>query len=282
MQSPEIAPKLPERYTPRRFLARDGSGTAHVAHDNMTGEDVVVKLFDFVHARDLAFVQRAASEVARARMLTHPSLLRHFSFEHDGDICFMTLEWIQGPTLQQKLDERGSEPLDVGDVIQVGVEIAGALAEAHSAGLLHGDVQPRKIVMRPDGTAVVAGVGFAAHGAATPAEHMRDLLRQGARDFIAPELWRGAMPEAVADIYSLGAVLYLCLTGRPPYDTTLPGGPRAALQGMTPTAPSILNRESSAELDDVILRALARSPNARFANGMAGFERALRALQTAQ
>src|SRR5204862_697612 len=222
-------------------LAPAGLGELFRARDTRKGRTVVVRVLpeEYVDAaHHEAFIERARGLVA----LSHPNVTTVFDVgEHEGRI-FIVFEFLKGQSLRH---EMGGRPLNVRRAMDLAVQMADALADAHACGYVHGGLSPDSVVITAKGHAKIPAFalasrdGFAAPGDAT------------LHDYDSPEEARGLPSDERSDIYSVGAVLFEMLTGRRPLH-------RGA------AAPSANNRHVPPELDDVVLKAVAPNPDIRY------------------
>jgi eukaryotic-like serine/threonine-protein kinase len=251
-------------------------GAIFYAKDLRTGEPVAVKTL--VHV-DAAAKERFLREARVLASIQHPAIVRYIAHgETPKGELYLAMEWLEGEDLSQRL--RYSE-LSLRDAVLLGRRIAGALAHAHTAGLIHRDVKPGNIFL-PDrraheaklldfGLARVAGI----HGAATITGAVL-----GTPGYMAPEQAKGdSTIDARADVFSLGCVLYRCLTGQKPFPGEQIVAVLTKLVFETPPRTSSVRSEVPEALDDLVARMMAKAPGERPASGVE-VERALRAMPT--
>jgi serine/threonine-protein kinase len=185
-----------------------------------------------------AFIERARGLVA----LSHPNVTTVFDVgEHERRI-FIVFEFLKGQSLRH---EMGGRPLNVRRAMDLAIQMADALADAHACGYVHGGLSPDSVVITAKGHAKIPAFALAARdGFAAPGEATL-------HDYDSPEEARGLPSDERSDIYSVGAVLFEMLTGRRPLH-------RGA------AAPSANNRHVPPELDDLVLKAVAPNPDSRY------------------
>ena len=218
-----------------------GPGELYRARDTKKGRTVVVRVLpqDYVDdAHRPAFIERAHGLVA----LSHPNVITVFDVGEHEQRIFIVFEFLKGQSLRH---EMGGRPLNVRRAMDLAIQMADALADAHAVGYVHGGLSPDSVVITAKGHAKIPAFalasrdGFAAPGDAT------------LHDYDSPEEARGLPSDERSDIYSVGAVLFEMLTGRRPLH-------RGA------AAPSANNRHVPPELDDVVLKAVAPNPDSRY------------------
>jgi tetratricopeptide (TPR) repeat protein len=187
----------------------------YAARDPATGERVAVKLVHGLSRADLLRFRREAEALAKLR---HPGIVRCVDHGTAGGAAYLAMEWLDGEDLRSRL---WHGPLPVWDVVALGRRVAEALAALHRHGLVHRDLKPGNIVLRGGraADAVLVDFGLVRAGAGEP---ILDLMATGTvvgtPSYMAPEQARGLGGDAQADVFSLGCVLYRCLTGRTPFD----------------------------------------------------------------
>lgn len=230
-------------YTLLERLEPAGPGDLYRARDTRLGRTVAVRVLPADFARDPAerahLLQKARSLIA----LSHPNVTTLFDAGEDRGRVYFAFEFLKGQSLRAEMAGR---PMNVRRAVEVAVQVADAVADAHAAGFVHGGLSPDSIVITVKGHAKIPAFELAARvGFDQDAPEVR------LRDYDSPEEARGQGADERSDIYSVGAVLYEMLTTRRPLH-------RGA------SAPSASNRHVPAELDEIVLRAVAPNPNSRF------------------
>lgn len=206
-----IGLRLAGRFTLERQAAVGGMGTIYRAHDHATGGPVAVKV---VGAEDVGERERFLREAALLAELDHPAIVRYIAHgEADGG-HYLVMEWIEGETLAQRLHREG---VTVADSVDIGIQVADALAAAHARGVLHRDIKPDNLLF-PDGQVKVVDFGLARRTRDDQGLTASGVLL-GTPGYMAPEQAEGLrdLDERV-DLFALGCVIYECLTGRAAYE----------------------------------------------------------------
>jgi serine/threonine protein kinase len=218
-----------------------GPGELFRARDTKLGRTVAVRLlpadFNTPESRH-EFIEKARGLAA----LSHPNVTTVFDVGEEEGRVYLVFEFLKGQSLRS---EMGGRPLNVRRAMDLAIQMAGAVADAHACGYMHGGLSPESVVITAKGHAKIPAFALASRdGFASP---------DGARlhDYDAPEEARGLASDERADIYSVGAVLFEMLTGKRPLH-------RGA------AAPSATNAHVPKELDDVVLRAIAPNPDSRY------------------
>ena len=240
---------LAERYELSEQVASGGMTSVWRGHDRVLGRDVVVKVLHPELAADPSFRARFHEEAVNAARLTHPNIVALYDTGEQGDVAYVVMELVNGPTLREAIGRHG--PLPPSRAARLSMEVSAALDYAHQAGVCHGSLKPGNILLAEDGTVKVADFSIAR--AATEDDPGRTGEVLGADGHLAPEVVRGEDADGRADVYGLGACLYEMLTGRPPGadpSTTIP--PRALRAGVP------------RDLDTIVRQAMATDPDDRF------------------
>jgi len=258
------SPLLGQRYQLLREIDRGGMGVVWEAEDTRLGRRVAVKLLHAQFAGDPEFLERFRREARSAAALSHPNIVAVYDVGEDGptDAPFIVMELVQGESLKGRIRRLGR--LADREVRDIGAVVAGALDYAHRRGVVHRDVKPENILMSEDGRAKLTDFGIAEALAASGLTRTGAVM--GSVHYLAPELARGRSATPQSDVYSLGVVLYEMATGQVPFtgDTEL----AVALAHVEQTPPRLraVNPALAPDLEAVIMRAMARAPEERFAS----------------
>ena len=247
-------------------LGAGGMGHVYRARDARLGRDVAVKVVNEHLTRDPSVVDRFVREARAASRLNHPNIVTiHEIGEAEGG-RFIVMELVEGRTLRAMAADR--VPWE--SVVDVGRQIAKALAAAHAAGIVHRDVKPENVMVRDDGLVKVLDFGLARllpnHGEAADtatASGTEAGVVLGTLRYMAPEQARGEAVERAADVFALGLVLYELATGRHPFGADTSLGIVGAIASDAALPPSRLNTEIPAALDAVLLQMLDKDPRRR-------------------
>jgi serine/threonine-protein kinase len=252
-------------YSLQRELGRGGMGVVYLARDVQLDRDVAIKVLPPELAANAVARERFLREARTAAGLSHPHIVPIHRVGEAQGVVFFVMSYIAGETLGHRLRTQG--PLPPSDVARVLREVAWALAYAHGRGIVHRDIKPDNILIEEgSGRAMVTDFGIASdmeRAALTPAPLM------GTAHYISPEHASGAALDGRSDLYALGVVGYLALSGRYPFDgETVPA---LLLAQATQSAPSLrmVAPGVPAALEAAIARCLARDPAERFADGEA-------------
>lgn len=228
--------------------------------------DVVVKVLLAGGARGARLRELTANEARLLARLNHPNIVRLFDFDNDAKHPHLIVEWIDGPSLAGLLRERGR--LASEDVLPVATQVAEALSYAHDTlGLVHCDLKPENILLTTAGQAKLLDLGLAkAHlAAAASSQVVSGEVVVGTPSYIAPEQVQGghAAADIRCDIYALGATLFHCLAGRPPFIDDDPLQLMVRRLHEAPPALAELVPGIDPRLNQVVMAMLARDPAQR-------------------
>ncbi|WP_374968503.1 protein kinase [Terrabacter sp. BE26] len=268
--SPSV--RLAQRYLLLERIAVGGMGEVHLATDERLGRRVAVKVLAPVYADSPDFVERFRREALTAAALSHPNIAQVYDYGVDGSAHFIVMEHVEGSDLSRLLREGGR--MTPADAVHVAEQVCAALAAAHRAGVVHRDIKPGNVMVRPDGTVKVTDFGIAqALGQASLTETGTVM---GTAAYVAPEQARGQATSSATDLYSLGILLFQMLTGAVPFEGDTPVA--IAMRHLDEPMPLPSSRVAGlpANLDEVVTRATAKSPRDRYpdADAMAAALRA--------
>lgn len=248
------------RYRLEERVAAGGMGTVFAAVDERLDRRVAVKVLKPELASDPRFVERFRREARAAGALSHPNVATVFDFGEDGDEPFIVMELIEGRDLARVLREEGPLPPD--RARRIAAQMCAALAHAHAAGLVHRDVKPANVILGDADRVKVTDFGIARAAGESTLTATGSVL--GSAHYMSPEQTRGAPVTPAADVYSTGIVLYEMLTSSLPFtgESALAVAMRHVSDDVP--APSALNHDVPADLDEVVRRATAREPAQRW------------------
>jgi tRNA A-37 threonylcarbamoyl transferase component Bud32 len=248
------------RYEVIRPLGWGGMAEVYLATDRLLGRQVAVKVILERYAGDEQFTSRFRREARAAASLNHPNVVAvHDVGTHDGN-PFIVMEHVPGRTLAHLVHDGGPMPAD--RAAEIGEAVARALGAAHAAGIVHRDVKPGNVMVTADGRIKVLDFGIARALRWTPLTDTPAV--QGTVEYMAPEYVRGEGADARSDLYSLGAVLYELLIGRPPFTGDSPVQVAYRHLEEAPAPPDAVRRDIPAALSEVVLRCLAKHPGDRY------------------
>ena len=202
------------RYHVLSVLGQGGMGTVYRVQDRELDEEVALKVL-IEHALGLGTeaVEVLKQETRLARMITHPNVVRVFDLGESEGTYFLTMEYVPGTTLTELLDRRG--PLDLAPGLQIAKQICRGLAAVHKAGVIHGDLKPRNVMVMASGVVKLMDFGVAR---GTRLGRQEGMLG-GSLHYMSPEQARGAELDPQSDLYSAGVTFYEMFTGQRPFES---------------------------------------------------------------
>ena len=258
---------LAGEYSLQRELGRGGMGIVYLARDVQLDRDVAIKVLPMHLASRADLRDRFLREARTAAGLSHPHIVPIHRVSEAGGFVFFVMSYVAGETLGERLRREG--PLPPPDAMRVMREVAWALAYAHGRGIVHRDVKPDNILLEAGtGRALVTDFGIA-HGGGSAESDTDPGKIMGTAHFMSPEQAASQPLDGRSDIYSLGVVGYLAVSGRLPFES--PNVPALLVRQATEPAPSVVGAAPGlpTALAQAIDRCLDRDPSRRFSDGEA-------------
>ena len=251
---------LADRYRLTEQIGMGGMAIVYKAVDLRTGHNVAVKVLRPEFNEDVEFVSRFQREAEAASKMTHHNIVNLLDVGMDGENRYLVMEYVQGKTLKEVIQERGklSAPL----ACQIAIRILSALEHAHRNGIVHRDIKPQNILVHADGHIKVADFGIAR--IADSSTLTRGDMVMGSVHYFSPEQARGEGANATSDIYSTGIVLYEMLTGRVPYDGENPVAVAMQHLHAQPVPIQNLAPDVPPSVVQVCMRAMEKNPALRY------------------
>jgi eukaryotic-like serine/threonine-protein kinase len=253
-------------YEVEREIGKGGNARIFLAKDP-SGQRVALKI---LHPELLVSVaaERFLREIKLASRLNHPNIARILDSGERDWLVYYVMSYVEGATLREYLDT--SQRMSISETRRVACDLLDALAHAHAQGIIHRDVKPPNVVISPQG-AILLDFGIARAVAASGTDQLtRSGIAVGTSTYMSPEQITAASNiDHRCDLYSVGCVLFECLTGQPPFYHR---NEAVVLQlHLTQSAPDVrsLRADTPAELAQAISRALAKNPEDRWASAIA-------------
>jgi len=247
------------RYRIQRKLGAGGMADVYLAEDQELGRRVAIKILNSRHGNDDQFIERFRREAKNAAALNHPNIVSIYDRGEAEDTYYIAMEFLDGRTLKELIVGRGAAPINV--AIEYARQILSALRFAHRHGIVHRDIKPHNVLVDGEGRVKVTDFGIARAGTSQMTETGSIV---GTAQYLSPEQARGGEVDPRSDLYSLGVVLYELLTGKTPFDGETPVEIAMKHLSTTPKPPSKLRPDIPRDLDMVVMRALAKNPDARY------------------
>jgi hypothetical protein len=241
-------------------IGRGGMGVVLKAFDPALGRLTAIKVLAPQLATNAAARERFAREARHTAQVRHENVVAIYAVDEVDGLPYLVMEYVPGMSLQQHLDETG--PLQLEEILRIGMQAAYGLAAAHAEGLIHRDIKPGNILLDQAGNVKLTDFGLAR--AVDDASLTQAGVIAGTPQYMAPEQARGAPLDHRADLFSLGSVLYVMATGRPPFraPTTLAVLKRVCEE--TPAGIRAINRKAPDWLAEIIDKLHAKNPGDRF------------------
>src|ERR671923_12607 len=249
-----------DRYRIVRKLGAGGMADVYLAEDQELGRRVAIKILNDRHAADDQFVERFRREAKNAARLSHPNIVSIYDRGEAEGTYYIAMEFLDGRSLKELIVSRGPAPVSV--AIDYTRQILAALRFAHRNGIVHRDIKPHNVLVDGEGRLKVTDFGIARAGTSQMTEAGSII---GTAQYLSPEQAKGAPVDQTSDLYSVGVVLYELLTGRVPFTGDTPLEIAMKHLSAVPEPPSEKRPEVPRDLDLVVLRALAKNPEDRYA-----------------
>jgi serine/threonine-protein kinase len=260
---------LGDRYELQRLIAAGGMGQVWRGVDVALHRPVAVKVLRSEYTGDPTFLARFRAEAQHAASLSHPNIAAVFDYgeeiAQDGTgetLAYLVMELVEGEPLSALLAREGALPTET--TLSLLSQTAFALAEAHHAGMVHRDVKPGNILVRPDGSLKITDFGIAWSARSVALTRTGQVI--GTPQYLSPEQAEGRPATPASDVYALGLIGYECLTGHPAFN-----GDNAVTIALKQVReqPAALPQDVPAGVRGLISRSLAKDPGARLRDGAA-------------
>ncbi len=254
-------------------LGGGGMGLVYDAEDSRLGRHVALKFIPDDLVNDKKAMDRFLREARAASQLNHPGICTIYDIEEMNGLPFIVMEKLEGVSLKDRL--RGG-PMDIDEILDVGIQVADALAACHEKGIIHRDIKPANIFITNTGQVKILDFGlaklspgFAAHdanGVEDPLSVAGDIF--GTAVYMSPEQARGEELDARTDLFSLGSVLYQMATGKKPFSGNNTVTTLEAVLNRKPEPPLKLNPKLPPDLQGIIGRAMEKNRENRYASAL--------------
>ena len=253
------------RYEVKEILGVGGMGVVYRAFDRELQEPVAIKtLRPEAMAGGTVALDRFKQEIRLARRIAHRNVVRTYDLGELNGMYYLTMEYVEGTSLKQLITSRGRLPVAV--TLTVGKQLCRALEVAHAEGIIHRDIKPQNMVVDPSGFLKVMDFGIARLANPPQGEGLTEAgISIGTPEYMSPEQLSGADLDPRSDLYSAGVVLFECLTGRLPFEADTTWALVAKHLEEEPPNPRTLNADVPEALAMVILKAMAKDRERRFA-----------------
>ena len=257
-------------------LGSGGMGVVYLAEDSRLGRQVALKFLPATWSQESKALERFHVEARAASALSHPAICAIYDIGQDGDSPFIVMEALKGETLRERI---GRGPLKVGDVLDIGIQLADALEAAHAHGIVHRDIKPANIFLGERNRVKVLDFGLAKLTASSPLSSGSDTTSPGQRvesnqmtqpgtamgtvSYMSPEQARGELVDSRTDLFSLGAVMYEMVTGTQAFGGSTSAVAYDAILNRAPRPVAHLNPLVPPRLEELITTALEKDRDLR-------------------
>ena len=250
------------RYLLKTLIGQGGMADVYLARDTILDRDVAIKLLRSHLADDAIYVQRFAREANAAATLSHRNIVEIYDVGEDDGKYFIVMEYVPGTTLKELIHKRGA--LHIEEAIDIMIQLAQGINEAHRHGIIHRDIKPQNILITDSGVLKIADFGIAMIQSLAQVTESTTIM--GSLHYLAPEIVRGEKATCQSDIYALGIIFYELLRGKVPFNDE--AAINIAMKHMRENMPSIkeFNPTISQGVENVIMKATAKNLDDRYEN----------------
>jgi len=253
------------RYEVKEIIGAGGMGVVYRAFDRELQEPVAIKTLKQEAMAAGAALERFKQEIRLARRIAHRNVVRTYDLGEQNGMYYLTMEYVEGTSLKQLIVTRGKLPVEV--TLTVGKQLCRALEVAHAEGVIHRDIKPQNIVVEPSGFIKVMDFGIARLANPPKGKGLTEAGTSiGTPDYMSPEQLSGMELDPRSDLYAAGVVLFECLTGRVPFEAETTWALIAKHLEEEPPDPRLSSPEVPGALAVVILKAMAKDRDKRFAS----------------
>jgi len=261
------------RYEIRSLIGAGGMGEVYLAEDTKLERKIALKILPEDLAKDADRMQRFVREAKSASALNHPNIITIYEIGETDNTHFIATEYIEGETLHSRLKK---QPLNLKAALDIAIQIASALDAAHRAGIIHRDVKPENVMIRPDGFVKLLDFGIAkltekqgeidldSEAATAIKAHTTPGMIIGTANYMSPEQARGKQIDARTDIFSFGVMLYEMIAGKPPFEGENAMDVIGSILNKEPAALHQLMPDVPPEIERIINKALRKDREERY------------------
>ena len=248
------------RYKIERTVGVGGMAIVFEAKDILTGRRVAIKMLKDSAANNTQAIKRFVIESKAVEMLDHPNIVKIYGISVRGEHKYIVMEYLEGITLREYMKTKG--PLDWREAVEFTEQVLAALDHAHMKGVVHRDIKPQNIMLLEGGIVKVTDFGIAKIPKAETLTMADKAI--GTVFYISPEQAQSKKIDARSDLYSLGVMLYEMVTGKMPFIADTPVAVIIKHINTQPVPPTQLNPKIPIGLEQIILCAMAKNPDARY------------------
>ena len=252
--------KIGERYEIVKSIGEGGMANVYMAQDTILDRKVAIKVLRGDLSHDEKFIRRFQREALSVSNLSHPNIVEVYDVGEEEGQHYIVMEYIEGKTLKQLLQKRGS--LTLSEVIDIMNQLTDGLTHAHNAYIIHRDIKPQNIMIEDDGLIKITDFGIAMALNSTQLTQTNSVM--GSVHYLPPEQANGKGSTIKSDIYSLGILMYELLTGNVPFKGD--NAVEIALKHLKERIPSIRRQNPTIpqSVENIVLKATAKNPKNRY------------------
>lgn len=248
------------RYKIIRKIGGGGMAIVYLAKDIFLDRRVAVKVLREEYVEDPEFIRHFRKEAKSIAALNHPNIVNIYDFDASADPAYLVMEFVEGMSVKQIVEEEGSIPWE--QAADIGIQVARGLAEAHRHHIVHKDVKSHNILVEHTGMVKITDFGIAQMLSSTTITHNKGIL--GSAHYFSPEQARGERVDEKSDIYSLGIVLYEMLCGQVPFTGDNPVTVALKHIQEKPIPPRSITQDIPEAMEAIVLKCLQKDKNLRF------------------
>ena len=241
-------------------IGEGGMGAVYRGLDTMLEREVAIKMLRPELASQPEVLERFRTEAVTLAKLNHPNIATLYSFMRDGEDYFMAMEFVRGQTFDELIRRFGAMMIE--RAVPLFCQALDGIDHAHRMGIIHRDIKPANVMLTDSGAVKVMDFGIARVLGSARMTRQGNVV--GTIEYMSPEAVRGLEVDARSDVYSLGILLYEMLTGRVPFDSTSEFEMMKMQVEQAPQPPRTFTANIPIEIEQAIMRALAKKPAARF------------------
>lgn len=263
MEDRLVGTVLDGRYAVKEVIGTGGMSIVYKAEDTQEGRLVALKVLKEEFVREPKSRRRFLNESRAIAMLSHENIVDVLDVNFEGDVQYIVMEYLEGPTLKEYMVEHGA--LDVYDALHIVEQILSALKHAHERGVVHRDIKPQNIIL-VDGNETVKVMDF---GIAHVQNYSTITISDkaiGTVHYISPEQAKGRPADERSDIYSTGVILYEMLTGKLPFDADSAVSVALMQVQQKPVPPSQIVPDIPPAVEHIVMKAMRKNVEARYQN----------------
>lgn len=255
-----IGQMLDSRYEITELIGVGGMADVYRGNDVVENKTVAIKILKTEFSNNEEFLSRFRNESKAIALLSHPNIVKIYDVGFSDNLKYIIMEYIDGITLKDYIENE--KALNWKDAIHFIIQILRALQHAHEKGIVHRDIKPQNIMILNDGTVKVMDFGIAKFARETGKTATDQAI--GSVHYISPEQARGEVTDEKSDIYSVGVMFYEMLTGQKPFDSDNSVSIAVMNINQIPKRPRAVNANVPAGLEEIILKAMEKSPLDRY------------------